>query len=88
MNMIKIALTGATLLGLVVAGTAAKAEQIRSGAALPGVVSAKKIKVQRTAAPAQRESRSASGTDIGLGILAAGAGGAGGYFATRGNGDS
>ena len=57
MNMIKLAMTGAASLGLVLAGTAANAEQIRSSAATPGVVSVKKIKLLRTAAPAGRESR-------------------------------
>lgn len=85
MNMIKIAMTGAASLGLVLAGTSANAEQVRSGAATPGVVSVKKIKVKRTAAPVARESRGASGADVGVGILAAGVGGAGAYLATKGD---
>ena len=87
MNMIKIAMTGAASLGLVIAGTAANAEQVRSGAATPGVVSVKKAKLQRTVAPAARESRAASGSDIGLGLLAAGVAGTGAYLATKSDSD-
>ncbi|WP_298190267.1 hypothetical protein [Novosphingobium sp.] len=87
MSMFKIAMAGAATLGVVFASTAANAETIRAGAATPGVVSVKKTKVIRTAAPASRESREVTGTDIGIGVLAAGAFGFGLYEATK-SGDS
>lgn len=83
MSMFKIAMAGAATLGVVLAGTAANAEPVRASAATPGVVSVKKVKVLRTTAPAGRESREVSGTDIGLGLLAAGAAGFGIYEATK-----
>lgn len=83
MSMIKFAMASAAALGVVLAGTAANAEPVRAGAATQGVVSVKKTKVLRTNAPAGRESREVSGTDIGLGVLAAGAVGFGVYEATK-----
>lgn len=85
MNMIKLAMTGAASLGLVLAGTAANAEQIRAATATPGVVSVKKAKLLRTAAPAGRESRAVEGTDVVIGLLAAGGAGTALYFATKGD---
>jgi hypothetical protein len=85
MNMFKIAMAGAATLGVVLAGAAANAEPVRAAAATPGVVSVKKLKALRTTAPSGRESREVSGTDIGLGILAAGAAGFGLYEATKSN---
>ena len=85
MSIFKIAFAGAATLGVVLAGTAANAEPVRAAAATPGVVSVKKFKVLRTSAPAKRESREVSGTDIGIGLLAAGAAGIGIYEATKGN---
>ena len=83
MSMFKIAMAGAATLGVVLAGTAANAEPVRSSAATPGVVSVKKMKILRTTAPSDRASRAVSGTDIGLGILAAGGAGIGLYEATK-----
>lgn len=83
MSMFKIAMAGAATLGVVLAGAAANAEPVRAAAATPGVVSVKKLRVLRTTAPASRESREISGTDIGLGLLAAGAAGFGLYEATK-----
>lgn len=83
MSMKKIAMAAATALGVVLGGTAASAEPVRAAAATPGVVSVKKIKMLRTTAPAKRESRDVSGTDIGLGLLAATAVGVGVYEATK-----
>jgi hypothetical protein len=83
MNMIKIAMTGAAALGLALAGTAANAEQIRASAATPGVVSVKKAKLLRTAAPAGRESRAVEGTDIVIGLFAAAGGGFAAYEITK-----
>lgn len=83
MSMFKIAIAGAATLGVVLAGTAANAEPVRAAAATPGVVSAKKLKTLRTTAPASRESREVSGEDIGIGLLAAGAGGFALYEATK-----
>lgn len=85
MNMIKMAMAGAAALGVVLAGTAANAEPVRAAAATPGVLSAKKLKTVRTTAPAARESREVSGTDIGLGLLAGVAVGFGVYEATKGS---
>lgn len=82
MNTIKIALTGVASLGLVVAG-AASAEPTRAAFSLPAPVSAKKLKVLRTAAPASRELRAVEGADIGIALLAAGAGGFALYEATK-----
>ncbi|GEN99650.1 hypothetical protein NSE01_14830 [Novosphingobium sediminis] len=83
MSMIKMAMASAAALGVVMAGTAASAEPVRAAAATPGVVSVKKIKTSRTTAPSARESRELSGTDIGLGLLVAGAVGVGVYEATK-----
>lgn len=83
MSMIKIAMASAAALGVALAGTAASAEPVRAAAATPGVVSVKKIKALRTTAPSTRESRELSGTDIGLGLLVAGAVGVGVYEATK-----
>lgn len=83
MSMIKIAMAGAASLAVVMAGAAANAEPIRAAAATPGVVSVKKLKPLRTTAPASRESRELSGTDIGLGILGGVAVGFGVYEATK-----
>lgn len=83
MSMIKIAMASAAALGVVLASTAASAEPVRAAAATPGVVSVKKIKALRTTAPSTRESRELSGTDIGLGLLVAGAVGVGVYEATK-----
>ncbi|MBY0392547.1 MAG: hypothetical protein K2Q27_04680 [Novosphingobium sp.] len=83
MSMLKIALAGSVAFGVILAGTAANAEPVRASAATPGVVSVKKIKALRTTAPVSRESREASGTDIGLGLLAAGVGGFAIYEATK-----
>lgn len=57
MNTFKTALSSAVALGLVLTGTAANAEAIRSAAATPGVVSVNKSKLVRTAAPADKESK-------------------------------
>lgn len=83
MSMFKIVMAGAATLGVVVASSAASAEPLRAGAATPGVVSVKKTKILRTTAPTRREAREVSGTDIGLGLLAAGAAGVGIYEATK-----
>jgi len=83
MSMFKIAMAGAATLGVVLASTAANAEPVRAAAATPGVVSVKKLKPLRTNAPASRESRAVSGTDIGLGLLAGAAVGVGVYEATK-----
>lgn len=83
MNIFKIAMAGAATLSVVLAGAAANAEPVRASGATLGVVSVKKIKAVRTAAPASRESRELSGTDIGLGLLAAGIAGFGIYEATK-----
>lgn len=83
MSIIKIAMAGAASLAVVLAGAAANAEPVRAAAATPGVLSAKKLKPLRTNAPAKRESRAVTGTDIGLGVLAAGAAGVGIYEATK-----
>lgn len=85
MSIFKIAFAGAATLGVVLAGTAANAEPVRAAAATPGVVSAKKVKVLRTSAPARRESRETSGTDIALSIGAAGAAGVALYEITKGD---
>jgi hypothetical protein len=84
MSMFKIAMAGAATLGVVLASSTAYAETVRPGAATPGVVSVKKTKILRTTAPAGRESREVSATDVGLGILAAGVVGVGIYEATKG----
>ncbi len=83
MSMFKIAVAGAATLGIVLAGTAARAEPVRAAAATPGVVSVKKVKVLRTTAPSSRESRAVSGTDIVIGGIAAGALGFGVVQATK-----
>lgn len=83
MSMFKISMVGAAALSVALAGTAANAEAVRASAATPGVVSVKNMKVLRTTAPAKRESREVTGTDIGLGLLAAGAAGVGIYEATK-----
>lgn len=83
MSMFKIVMVGTATLGVVLSGTAANAESVRSGAATPGVVSVKKLKMLRTSAPAGRASRDVSGTDVGLGLLAAGAAGLALYEATK-----
>lgn len=83
MSIIKMAMIGAASLGVVLVGAAANAEPVRAAAATPGVLSAKKMKPLRTTAPASRESREVSGTDIGLGILAGVAVGVGVYEATK-----
>jgi hypothetical protein len=83
MNMIKIAMTASASLGLILAGTAANAEQVRSSAATPGVVSVKKAKLARTAAPAARESRAVEGTDVVIGVVAAAAAGFAVYEITK-----
>ena len=77
MNMKKIALASAASLGLVLAGTAANAEPVRAAAATPGVVSVKKLKVVRTAAPKGRESLAAASTAVVVGGVAGVAGVAG-----------
>ncbi|WP_156309848.1 hypothetical protein [Novosphingobium sp. AAP93] len=81
--MFKIAIAGAATLGVVFASSTACAETVRAGAATPGVISVKKTKVRRTTASSGRESREVSGTDVGLGILAAGIIGVGVYEATK-----
>lgn len=83
MSIFKITMAGAATLGVVLASSTAYAETVRASAATPGVVSVKKTKVLRTAAPAGRVSREVSGTDIGLGLLAAGAVGVGVYEVTK-----
>lgn len=83
MSIFKTAMVGAAALGVVLAGTVANAEPVRSGTATLGVVSVKKAKVLRTVAPASRGSREVSSTDIGLGVLAGVAGGFGIYEATK-----
>lgn len=88
MSMMKIAIAGAAALGVVLASAAANAEPVRAAAATPGVVSVKKAKVLRTAAPSARESRAVSGTDVGLGLLAGGLAGFGIYEATKSSNDS
>lgn len=82
----KTVLSSAAALSLVFVGTAANAEAIRSGAATPGVVSVKKAKVLRTAAPASRESKAIiknDGSTLWLSALAAVAAGTATYFITR-----
>lgn len=83
MSIFKIAFAGAATLGVVLAGTAANAEPVRAAASTPGVVSVKKLKALRTAAPADRQSRAVSGTDVGIGLLAGGLVGFGIYEATK-----
>ena len=89
MNMFKIAMSSAAALGMVLAGTAANAESIRSGSATTGattgVVSINKAKLLRTAAPAGRESKAAltEGSTLWIAALAAIAAGAAGYLITR-----
>lgn len=83
MSMLKNTMVGVAALGVLLASSAASAEPIRAAAATPGVVSVKKAKVLRTTAPVSRESREVSGTDVGLGLLAAGAFGVGIYEATK-----
>ncbi|MBU6393173.1 MAG: hypothetical protein KGQ75_01225 [Sphingomonadales bacterium] len=83
MSIFKIAFAGAAMLSMVLIGSAANAEPVRAGAAIPGVVSVKKFKMLRAAAPSKRESREGSGTDVGLGLLAAGIAGFGVYEATK-----
>ncbi len=85
MSMFKIAMAGAAALGIVLSGAAANAEPVRAAAATPGVVSVKKIKALRTTAPSSRGSREVSGTDIGIGVLAAGAAGVALYEVTKSN---
>jgi hypothetical protein len=82
----KTVLSSAATLGLVLAGTAANAEAIRSGAATPGVVSVKKTKLLRTTAPAANESKAIiknDGSTLWLSALAAVAAGTATYFITR-----
>lgn len=88
MNMIKFAMVGAVTLSTALASAAVNAEPVRAAAATPGVVSVKKIKALRTAAPHAREARAVSGTDIGLGLLAGAAAGFGLYEATKNTNDS
>ncbi|KUR73681.1 hypothetical protein AQZ52_01555 [Novosphingobium fuchskuhlense] len=83
MSLFKIALASAATICVAFAGTAANAEPVRAAAATPGVISVKKVKAVRTTAPVSRESREVSGADIGLSILAAGAGGFALYEATK-----
>ena len=85
MNMFKIALSSAAAFGMVLTGTAASAESIRSSAATPGVVSMNKAKLLRYSAPAARESNAtiAEGSTLWLAALAALAAGTAGYFLTR-----
>ena len=84
MSTFRIAMFGAALLGVVVAGTAANAEPVRAAAAFPGVVSVKKIHVSRMVAPSSRESKAkADTTDIIIGAGAGGAAGLGGYLLFR-----
>lgn len=83
MNTLNRALACVAAVGLVLVGTAANAEAVRSAAATPGVVSAKAIKLKRVAAPAGREARAVEGTDVIVGAGAAGAAGLGLYLATK-----
>lgn len=88
MNMFKTALSSAAALGMVLAGTAANAESIRSGAATTGVVSMNRAKLLRMTAPAGRESKAVianDGSTLWLTALAALAAGTAGYFLTRGS---
>lgn len=81
MNLMKIALTGAAAVGLVLSG-AAQAASTRAGASLP--VTSKVKKLSRTSAPAAFESSSnIEGAGIGLLIAGVAAAGAGIYFATK-----
>lgn len=81
MNTFKTALRSAVALGLVLTGTAANAEAIRSGAATPGVVSVNKSKLVRTAAPADKESKAiiTQGSTLWIAALAAVAAGVAAY---------
>lgn len=85
MNMIKTALSSTVALGIVLTGTAANAEAIRSGAATPGVVSTSKAKLLRTSAPAAGESKAriTEGSNLWTAALAAVLAGTAGYFLTR-----
>jgi hypothetical protein len=83
MSMFKIAMATAATLGVVLAGTAANAEQVRAAAATPGVVSVKKIKILRTVAPATRASHEVDGTDVALTVAAAAGAGGALYLVTR-----
>ena len=85
MNMFKIALSSAAAFGMVLTGTSANAESIRSSAATPGVISMSKAKLLRLSAPAGRESKATISQDstLWLAALAALAAGTAGYFLTR-----
>lgn len=84
MNLLKIALVGTAAIGLVLAGTASAAPT-RSGAAIPSSSTLKKVRLMRTVAPSTRESKAVAGTDVAIGLLAAGAAGFGLYEATKGD---
>lgn len=85
MTTFKTILSSAAALGLVLAGTAANAEAIRSGAATPGVVSVKKAKLVRTAAPAKKESKALVG-NFPIAVAAAMVAGGGLYFIAKDDG--
>lgn len=72
MRMTKIAMACAVSWGMTMAGSAANAEPVRAAGTMPGVVTAKAIKLARTAAPAAREARA---VETGPALLIAAAGG-------------
>ena len=83
MNLMKIALTGAAALGLVVSGTA-QAASTRAAASLPAASKVKKL--SRTSAPASLEAASSlNGAGTPLLIAALLGGGAGLYIALKGD---
>lgn len=81
MNLSKIALAGAAVLGLVASG-AAQAASTRAGAALPAPA-AKAKKLSRTAAPAEGAANRLETTGIVLLTAGVGLAGVGIYEATK-----
>lgn len=87
MSIMKTAMVGTAALGLVLVSTAASAQDVRSGASIPGVVSVKKIKLARTVAPVSRKESSAADGNVVVGVVA-GAAAIGGIVIAVGGGDS
>lgn len=85
MSIFKTAIVGAAALSMVLTGTSAIAKSSRVAAPAVSSVTAKKLKLLRSVAPSSRQSREVSGTDVGIGLLAATAAGVGLYFATKGD---
>lgn len=81
MHALKITFASAAALGLALASTA-NAAPARSASALPTAIVLKQ-KLTRTVAPAKRASKAVTGTDVGIGILAAGLAGFAGYELTK-----